>query len=698
MKSNITYGINGAIAYQSTNNYLLDLFTYSSTKFPDNLEEFIKLVNIIYNAMSQDPITFLKLIKFHRLIKKGNAIKIIYYLSMVLLKYTSIKDYEHVLKWSYQYPKDLLVLQRLTNMLKPIANDLNFVSSIPIEIITKKKNKGTRANKLQAYANCNINSNLNSIKNINHIEIQVQTEIIIYADLILLMFKDMFQNIFQGNNVNPMLVKYLSYNDGHWTTETKLIWDVIETKIKNSKKNLNNTSNNNFCNYNYFSIINSNINLNSKLASNLRDLIKPRLNESIIFTNKIRRQIKKLFNENINLLDNLYKGIHSDNTLFYTHGDENKEVKMISNSIKKTPTISFNKFEKTVKNYNLNNANNTQKLLHKGYMHFLSELTTGNAKIKTQGSAITDIVWEFFDSNLQYDLSTEAKLIEISNELRIYLQDTVSNQMSLEDIGSRIVLLLDISGSMQGSPIKTGLLYITLMAKVFKIKTLYYFESEFKKVFLTDEDINGSMCSLVKKIYLYTSGSTCLESAFKAFEQDKIINKYIMIITDGDCNPGFNSSNPFKTATVKSPKNIYLYQNSFIIVNVKETKLNFPYLNIDPQVCYITGNNPKTINGFIKAMIVSIQENKQITPDMVLRYSINLEELNIDKNLLELNYNKKLNNSDLENLYSIFIKNLPKKNSIDIINKTEFLENNNTLLANTDNSWNNNINFSDSWV
>jgi hypothetical protein len=651
MNNTLIHNNNGAIAYQSTNNYLLDLFTWSSKKFPIAYDEFVKLVMIINNAMKQDPITFLRLIKFHRLVKNGNGIKIIYYLSMVLLKYNSEKDYEYVLKWSYQYPKDLLVLHRLTNMFKPLVNTSNLNSYIPIEIVSSKKLSGTRARKLQAFVNCNVKAGFVNVVNsnsvLNSVSVPVQIEIFIYAKLICDMLKDMFEGN-NTNNINPMLLKYLSYGDGHWSTETKLIFDLVEYYF--------------FTEVKYRSAVNSDIILNNKLASDLRDLIKPRLDEPIIFTNKVKRLIKKLFNETINLLDNLYKGVHSDKSLFFSHNNEQKEIKMICDSIKKTPTLSYERFEKTLRKYDLENMNKNQKLLYDGYQKYLVEIKNGKTTIKTHGSSITDAVWDFFTSNKTEDISIEAKLIEMAKDLKNNLEKVIVGQMNLEEIGSKIILLLDISGSMNGTPINTGLLYFTLMAHTFKIKNLYYFETDFNTVSLTDSDLNGTMCNLVRKIYKFTQGSTNLECAFKAFEQLKLTDKNIMIITDGDCDPGFNESNPFKTATVKSPKNIYLYRNNFIIVNVKESKLNFPYLNLDPNVCYISGNNPKTINGFIKALLVSIQNNKNITPDMVLKYSLELEELYINKDILELKYDYIMLNDELECLYNVINKNLPKKN------------------------------------
>lgn len=54
------------------------------------------------------------------------------------------------------------------------------------------------------------------------------------------------------------------------------------------------------------------------LGTELREIFKKSLSSSYsnLFTNKTRRMIKKCFNLHINLLDNLFKGIHSDGTKF----------------------------------------------------------------------------------------------------------------------------------------------------------------------------------------------------------------------------------------------------------------------------------------------------------------------------------------------------------------------------------------------
>ena len=231
-----------------------------------------------------------------------------------------------------------------------------------------------------------------------------------------------------------------------------------------------------------------------------------------------------------------------------------------------------------------------------------------------------------------------------------------------EYLAHRFSLVLDISGSMNGPPIQTGLLYMVLMAKVFRINQLFYFESELHQVNLTNLDFDSSICQLVKKVYKETTGSTCLQSVFDYFRTNNVTNKNVIIITDGDCDPSHDYSvisnpNPFHTAP-KSEQGL-----KYIVVNVKETKMNFPYLGMDPDVCYVTGNNPKTLNGLIKALVISLMESIPITPSLVLKCSLDLDELTHSFQLGT--FSKEFTITEITKLFQIFICNLAPKRVLD---------------------------------
>lgn len=624
--NNIILNNKGAVAFVSTGNAVLDIFTFNSKKFPIDVNEFIEIAEQIQLAMNSDPEVYIKILKLQRLIEKGNGIKWFYYLCMLILKLNNHLIYEQVLPWSWEYPKDLLVLQRISNMYKPINSSEN-------ELLVAAKN-------------------LNIMKMINGKNIisdyPIQYELVLYTTLVLQLFKNLI-NPSSMDKVNPMFLKYMSYESGHWAFETHVIWSYLEQIVSDDTD--------------FIDLVTSNQVLSTELGSELRNILKSGL-DSKFFTNRSRRLIKKMFNHHVNLLDNLFEGYHRDGTGIGTHESQEQEINLICDQIKKSATIAYDRFEKTVKKYkkqsdNGENLNPKKNFILKGYLKYLEKLETGEAKVKTRGLDVTKLAYEFFCSGELSDTSLECKLNELVDGLRKYLIDSVGEN-DFKYFSSKFLLLLDISGSMAGTPIETGLLYMLLMTKIFSINSLYYFAERVYKVDLTQEDLNGPICNLVKKIYKRTLCSTMLQLAFDFFEREQIMEKYIIIITDGDCDPTNGTDNPFQKAT-NSSCNRYLHNNNFIVVNVKQIKMNFPYLNMDPKVCYVTGNNPKTLNGFIKAMIIAIAESRPITPELVLKCSLDLEEL-VNSFNLDSFVRVTLSPEEFGRLFKVFQKNLPKKN------------------------------------
>jgi hypothetical protein len=102
--------------------------------------------------------------------------------------------------------------------------------------------------------------------------------------------------------------------------------------------------------------------------------------------------------------------------------------------------------------------------------------------------------------------------------------------------------------------------------------------------------------------------------------------------------------------------------------------MNFPYLGMDPKVCYVTGNNPKTLNGLIKSLVMSARDKVPITPEVVLKNSLDME-------LLELPcpvppYTMILSNDDIHRLYNVIMSNIPppKKEHDNNHEENEFID------------------------
>ena len=649
----------GAYAWKSTLNPLVDLFATGIKRCPDSYEEFKKVFDIIQTALRDNPETFVKVLKFHRLIANGNGIKWIYYLCLMVIRMENPALYSQVLEWSWQYPKDFLNLHRITNMYEPVYSGKEVNTTLPMRDLEH----GSYTSKLNAWA---LQNKVEKEINADHIySVPIQDELVFYGNKVYELFVNLLTPEFDGD-YNPMFLKYMSYEHGHWEVETHLIWQYIESKVSADTS--------------FGNLVNSNLELKTDLGTELRIILKGSFALSIsprpVFTNKTRRLIKKCFNSHINLLDNLFKGIHKDGTVFGSQSKE-KEINNIAYQLKRSATLAFNRFEKTVQTYPkmIEDIRKPKELetsivkqyLAKGYQKYLQMLKEGKAQVKTTGLDVSQQVWKFFNSNETFSQSVESKLDDLVSKLKISLSETSGTSL-FDQVADSFSLVLDISGSMAGTPIQTGLLYMVLMAKVFGIRKLYYFESILHHLELRDDDLNGTLCGLVKKIYRHHEGSTNLTPVFEYFKSANVRNKNIIIITDGDCDPSdYGSDNPFHAAP-KSSQGL-----KYIVVNVKETKMNFPYLGMDPNVCYVTGNNPKTLNGLIKALVVSLAQNVPLTPTLVLSCSLDLDELSNTFNVGT--FSNVYEEETIQNVFQVFMKN---KHSTKLDTKTDSDSDSNT--------------------
>lgn len=394
----------------------------------------------------------------------------------------------------------------------------------------------------------------------------------------------------------------------------------------------------------------------------------------LAITNKSRRKIKKLFNEQVNLTDYMFQGIHTDGQVIGSLDNDEKEIEMLYRVFKKTPTLSFKKAEKTVKSWmtkyigddeKVNYPTKKHELIVSAYLKYVREVSEKKVVVKTRGLDLVTKCHQYWLTDI-VDPVLEEQINKSCDELKTFVMSSFDDTFTFEDFAKSLVLILDISGSMRGTPIETGLFYLFMMVKVFGVSQVHYFESNH-----TLKEINRDVSSnleLIKQIYLYTRGSTNLASVFKYLDTIRTNNKNVVIITDGDCDPntyGHSSTNPFHEVT-RLDKKTSAYPNvldcNFIVVNVKETDLKFPYLNIDPHVCYLTGNNPKTLNGFIKALCDATKSGTMITPDSILNYTLALEELTLSTSIPT--YSNVMTQERITNLFEVFKQNLPPKKEV----------------------------------
>ena len=249
-------------------------------------------------------------------------------------------------------------------------------------------------------------------------------------------------------------------------------------------------------------------------------------NYMVKVTNKVKRNIKQMFNREVNLTDRMFQGFHTDNTEISTLANEQKEINMIYKVFKKTPTKSFQLAEKTVKKYisSINEITYTsedktkvrQYLITKGYEKYKADVKEKKVKVKTHG---LDLMQKcaIYSKEQVVDPILEEQIEKFVNELKQSIIEVFDATFTYEQFAQSICPVLDVSGSMDGQPLNTGFFYMLVLTKVFGINKLYYFSSNLN-IMNINHQANSTYFDLIKQIYTHVSGSTELN---KVFEQLK---------------------------------------------------------------------------------------------------------------------------------------------------------------------------------
>ena len=409
---------------------------------------------------------------------------------------------------------------------------------------------------------------------------------------------------------------------------------------------------------------------------------------SVNLTNKTRRQIKKLFNEQVNLTDRMFQGLHVDGQVIGSLKNDEKEIDLLYQILKKTPTLSFAKASSTIKKWiadahksEIKKPDNLTKpiltyvskkheLISSAYQKYMTEVNNKKVVVKTRGLDLVSKCHKYWKSS-DVDPVIEEQINKTCDELCAFLSSSFDETFTFKDFANSMVLVLDISGSMSGIPLNTGLFYMLMMVKIFGVTTLHYFDTILEVKTISPEW--SSNLALIKQVYTHSRGSTVLENVFRYLNTIKTSNKNVIIITDGDCDPGQYSNNisnsPFHEVTrldKDASKFPYITNCHYIVVNVNNSEMNFPYLDCDPMVCYLTGNNPKTLNGFIKALSESTKSNTIITPELILKYTLTLNELDFEHPVPK--FSSIMSDERINQLFEVFKKNLPPKKPVSTVN------------------------------
>jgi hypothetical protein len=407
----------------------------------------------------------------------------------------------------------------------------------------------------------------------------------------------------------------------------------------------------------------------------LYDVLTEQEKQEIIFTNKIRRNIKTNMMLRCNIVDNIlsnpmkhYNGVVVCNDTYPKYVEELMLYRVIKNSA----TKSFEKIKKKynkIKTLSESNLNKQEALFKEAYERYQNDLLEKKIVMKVNKDNLHTKVYSAYIelNNIKSEEEKNEISIELKSELDQYKQKLESelnnyftNENEKEQFVNSIVLCLDNSGSMNGEQIKLGCFYLLMLCKIFNLNENYYFNNDTTKYDKFDY-IESSWEECIKHLYVYTNGSTNLMSFIDImnktilYNQQNEIRKNVIIFTDGDCDPSHPSSTetPFK----KKLDNMY----NVIVVNLNTDNLCYPYTIRDENVCYIGGSNPNLLSGFIKSWIETIKKNKPLKSEDILNncltdYKLNFNVNNYLTNELDLSTNK-LSDYKKQQLYQSFVKN-----------------------------------------
>jgi hypothetical protein len=304
-----------------------------------------------------------------------------------------------------------------------------------------------------------------------------------------------------------------------------------------------------------------------------------------VFSNSQFRLLFSREKQKLHLFDTFLQGFKEDGTT--PIGDDRA---YIVRYLKKMSTIAFQNAKQTISAFG-ESAIPYQRVLYQAYCDIEREVQQKTFTVKATGINPVEKCYQYWQTN-ERDVILEGTL---DTKLKL-LREKLGNGAPALDI------VIDNSGSMNGKPIQTAF-YITLMLhRLFGCQSAVVFNSDAERFNISGE----SWKDVIRSIYRPTTGSTNLETSFPRLENN---SNTTLILSDGDCDPTSQGANPFQEALVRFPN------RTFIVWNLKESKLHFPYCINDRRVGYLSGNDPSVISGVLQLL----SRGESITPVGLLK-------------------------------------------------------------------------------
>lgn len=368
------------------------------------------------------------------------------------------------------------------------------------------------------------------------------------------------------------------------------------------------------------------------------NLIKRLLNQRLSSSNKNNKvtnsKLRRFYShekQKLHLFDNFLRGQKEDGSPLQ-NGDEGYVVGWM----KKMSTLAFQHAKNVISKF----AESTipyQRVLYKAYEILLEEIRSKSFYVKSTG-------WNPVKECYDYFIKSEHTINEELESALTTKFNTIMEKFSTMSIPP-FDIVIDNSGSMDGTPIQTALYISLLLTRLFSIDRVTIFNSTAKTVFLNKYEKEEKWSDRIRSFYCKTEGSTNLDQIFPHLVNN---SNTTLILTDGDCDPTRDGQNPFQTALHRFPN------RKFVVWNLKDTKLNFPYCVNDQRVGYLSGNEPSVIIAVIRLLA----NGKELTPMNMLQECLDEDSLKWKEPNLDSNLNRMSEDQCLR-LYKAIRANIP---------------------------------------
>ena len=530
--SSLTLNENGAVAYRNTFSPLLDLFGHNITNGDDvkemSYEEFNELFETCYKAYVSDPNLFIAMLAYRRSIHHVGQ-KMMYYIMMYIVR----TYHNHTIFENAKQTREVTLINGKKEN-KEKKENKSFFSMFVEKIAFKRKYEEDQIEN-EEDEKIIVTKEFSKEKN-DYIDIlnwshACKKDLLrmsrIYSAVSV---SSTFPELQLASN---MVFDYISNDDN----ESNLLFKYLGTDHFEKENKI----------------------IRDKLNRKLQD------NDLSIYSNKMLRKFYSSQKSRLYLVDYLLRGEKEDGRPITTEDED-----YVVDYLKKVSAKAFKKVMKTLSHFG-NSTKEYQKVLYRAYEKIQSEIVSKKFSVKSTGMNPIEECY-FYRNKNNIDPILESML---DTKLQ-----TLKTRVKNISIDSSFDLVIDNSGSMEGQPIQTACYITMMMHKLCNLSSFIVFNTVASKHFI-DSSEEKTWKDTVDSIYRPVHGSTCLDTIFPHLENN---DNLTLILTDGDCDPVSGGNNPFQEALNRFPR------RKFVVWNLKNKKLCFPYSSLDDRVGYISGN------------------------------------------------------------------------------------------------------------